>query len=230
VPDETRQVAIHEAGHAVAAHVYMQGAESTRISIRMRGGSLGHHQALEKEERFGRFRSEEMSRLVWGLGAMAAERVFYGENTNGVGGDVMSVTAQAALMVGASAMGPERIDVAPAADETEDEARERIAKRFEKIGLQIMNRTSGGSPFDVNPIAGVLGDPEKRRMAGQILGQAYVRAHNLMLANRDAVEKIADELVERREIYGDELVRLLEAQNLRRPELDYSDEATWPKV
>ena len=35
---------------------------------------------------------------------MAAEHVFYGENTNGVGGDVQSATAQAALMVGASAM------------------------------------------------------------------------------------------------------------------------------
>ena len=230
VAAETRQVAIHEAGHAVAAHVYMQGAESTRISIRMRGGSLGHHQALEKEERFGRFRSEEMARLVWGLGAMAAERVFYGENTNGVGGDVQSVTAQAALMVGASAMGPELVDVTPAADETEEEARERIGKRFERIGLQIMNRTSGGGPFEANPIAGVLGDPEKRRMAAQILGQAYVRAHNLMLANRDGVEKIADELVERREIYGDDLVRLLESQNLQPPKLDYADEATWPRV
>ena len=72
----------------------------------MRGGALGHHQALEKEERFSRFRSEEFARLVWALGAMAAERVFYGENSNGVGGDVMSVTAQAAHMVGASAMGP----------------------------------------------------------------------------------------------------------------------------
>ena len=34
VPEETRAVAIHEAGHAVAAHVYMKGAESTRLSIR----------------------------------------------------------------------------------------------------------------------------------------------------------------------------------------------------
>ncbi|MDQ3895573.1 MAG: AAA family ATPase, partial [Actinomycetota bacterium] len=38
IPAETRAVAIHEAGHAVAGHVYMQGAESTRLSIRMRGG------------------------------------------------------------------------------------------------------------------------------------------------------------------------------------------------
>ena len=38
----------------------MKGAESTRLSIRMRGGSLGHHQALEKEERFSRLRSDEI--------------------------------------------------------------------------------------------------------------------------------------------------------------------------
>ena len=52
VADETRAVAIHEAGHAAAAHVYLEGTESSRLSIKMRGGSLGHHQAFEKEERF----------------------------------------------------------------------------------------------------------------------------------------------------------------------------------
>ena len=60
VPEETRAVAIHEAGHAVAAHVYMKGTESTRLSIRRRGRALGHHQALEKEERFTSWRHEEM--------------------------------------------------------------------------------------------------------------------------------------------------------------------------
>ena len=154
VPEESRAVAIHEAGHAAAGHAYLKGAESTRLSIRMRGSALGHHQALEKEERFSRFRSEEFARLVWALGAMAAERVFYGENSNGVGGDVASVTAQAAYMVGASAMGPEPFQVTPEKGETEEEARERILKRFEKLGYGIMNRTSGGGPFDANPIAG----------------------------------------------------------------------------
>ncbi len=98
---------MHEAGHAVAGHAYMTDAESTRLSIRMRGGSLGHHQAREKEERLSRFQGELFARLVWGLGAMAAERVFYDENSSGVGGDVMSATSQAAWMVGASAMGPQ---------------------------------------------------------------------------------------------------------------------------
>ena len=61
VPEETRAVAIHEAGHAATAHVFMKGVESTRISIKMRAGSLGHHQALEKEERFSSWKHEEMA-------------------------------------------------------------------------------------------------------------------------------------------------------------------------
>jgi cell division protease FtsH len=230
IPEESRAVAIHEAGHAAAGHVYLKGAESTRLSIRMRGGALGHHQALEKEERFSRFRSEEFARLVWALGAMAAERVFYGENSNGVGGDVLSVTAQAAYMVGASAMGPEPFVVTPRDDETEEEAKERILKRFEKIGLQIVNRTGGGGPFSENPIGTVLGDRDKRAIVGQLVGQAYVAAHNLIVANRDAVEHIADVLAARRELFGDELLNLLDEAKIAIPDVDLSEESSWPTM
>jgi len=230
VPEESRAVAVHEAGHAAAGHVYLKGAESTRLSIRMRGGALGHHQALEKEERFSRFRSEEFARLVWALGAMAAERVFYGENSNGVGGDVLSVTAQAAHMVGASAMGPQPFEVQPREGETAEEARDRVLGRFEKIGLQIVNRTSGARPFGENPIASVLGDRCKRRIVGQLVGQAYVAAHNLVLANRDAVEHIADVLAARRELFGDELLELLESSKLTIPDVDLSEESSWPTM
>jgi ATP-dependent Zn protease len=230
IPEESRAVAIHEAGHAAAGHVYLKGAESTRLSIRMRGGALGHHQALEKEERFSRFRSEEFARLVWALGAMAAERVFYGENSNGVGGDVMSVTAQAAHMVGASAMGPEPFAITPREDETEEEARERILKRFEKIGLQIVNRTGGGGPFSENPIDSVLSDRDKRAIVGQLVGQAYVAAYNLVMANRDAVEHIADVLNARRELFGDELLNLLDESKITIPEVDLSEERSWPTM
>ncbi|MDQ3821682.1 MAG: AAA family ATPase [Actinomycetota bacterium] len=232
IPEETRAVAIHEAGHAVASHVYMKDFESTRISIRMRAGSLGHHLARQKEERFSSWRSEEMARLVWGLGAMAAERVFYGENASGVSGDVQTSTALAALMVGASAMGPEPIDIAQLRmdDESEDEARERIMKRFERIGMQIMNRTSPGGPMAQDPISAVLSDPHKRATAAQILGQAYVKAHNLMADNKQAVENVANALIERKELYGNELVDLLEAQSLKEPKIDLRKETAWPTI
>ena len=96
IEKEGRAIAIHEAGHAIAGHAFMEDFESTRLSIKRRGDSGGHHQAREKEERFARFQSEEFAQLVWTLGAMAAERVFYNENSTGVGGDVMSATYRTA--------------------------------------------------------------------------------------------------------------------------------------
>src|SRR5207237_10644981 len=85
---ETRAVALHEAGHAAAAHVYRPQIESSRLSIKMRGGSLGHHQSFQKEERFSSFQSELYHDLIHTVGAMAAELVFFGENSAGGGGDL----------------------------------------------------------------------------------------------------------------------------------------------
>jgi ATP-dependent Zn protease len=229
VPEETLATAIHEAGHAAASHVYNLGYESTRLSVRMRGSSLGHFQSAQKEEKFGKWRHEMVARLIVLLGAMAAERVFYGENTNGVGGDVQMVTAEVARMVGQAAMGPEEPDL-PAwlTDEERDAQIERIMKRYERIGTQIMNRARGGSAMESDPLGAALSDPAKRKMAAQLLGQAYVTAHHLVRENRDAVEQIANVLVERREMYGDEVVTLLEGANLQRPEFDPLREELWP--
>ena len=94
---EERATAIHEAGHAVCGHLFMENRLSTRLSIKKRGSSGGHHWVAEIEDRFGHWRSEEVGDLIWGLGAMAAEHVFYGQNTTGVTGDVNSVTSRAAI-------------------------------------------------------------------------------------------------------------------------------------
>jgi len=232
VPEETRAVAIHEAGHAVAGHVYMKGAESTRLSIRRRGAALGHHQALEKEERFSSWRSEEMARLIWTLGAMAAERVFYGENSTGVGGDVQSATARAAWMVGACAMAPEAVQLngSPRGEAKREEAREKIRQRFERIGAQIMNTAGGGGPFGHDPIAGVLGDRAKRAMVAQMLGQAYMSAHHLIEHNKEAVERIAQVVIDRKELHGNELLRLLDHAKLEIPQVDLTKEEAWPAI
>ena len=234
VPKETRAIAIHEAGHAATAHHYMQGAESTRLSIKRRGSALGHHQAREKEERFVSWRHELAGNLVWALGAMAAERVFYGENSTGVGGDVQGATARAAWMVGACGMAPEQVDLAStngrATKRTLDQKRDDISHRLQQIGTQIMNRTGDGGVLGHDPLAGVLNDRDKRAFAAQLLGQAYVTAHAFILQNKAAVEKIADELIEKRELFGDELVQILESAKLKAPELDLTKEAAWPAL
>ena len=239
VPEETRAVALHEAGHAAAAHVYMKGAESTRLSIRQRGAALGHHQAREKQERFSSWFSEEMSQLIWALGAMAAERVFYGESSTGVGGDVQSATARAAWMVGVCGMAPEQPELngrartngtVTAAKARSDEAKkDEIMQRYEQIGVQIMNRASGGA-LAADPVAGVLGDRDKRAFAAQLLGQAYVTAYALISHNKKAVEQIAEALIEKKELFGDELVEILESAKLKIPRIDLTQAKAWPAV
>ena len=93
----------------------------------------------------------------------------------------------------------------------------------------IMNRATG-SAFTGDPVASILGDRDKRRAAAQILGQAYVTAYALIASNREPVERIADTLIERKEMHGDEVVDLLNAAGLQRPEVDLMDDRTWPKV
>ncbi len=232
IAEESRSTAIHEAGHAVAAHVYMPSVLSTRLSIRKRGGSLGHHQVMEVEERFIKWRHQEVADIVWGLGAMAAEHVFYEENGTGVGGDIQGVTLRAAAMVGFSGMGPIPADLSHlefASEEEREEAERRIMERYERIGLKIISR-SRGMKESGDAIASILSDPHKRRMAAQILGQAYITAIAVVRHNRDKVAYIADVLVERKEIFGDDVLALLDQAELEAPTIDPTDETLWPKL
>jgi hypothetical protein len=105
---------------------------------------------------------------------------------------------------------------------------ERVLKRFEEIGLKLMNRT--GSIQDHDVAAGVLMDRDKRSLAAQLVGQAYVTAHNFVRQNRVGIEKIADEVVARREIYGDDLVELLDGAKLEPAKIDLLEEKTWPTL
>jgi ATP-dependent Zn protease len=224
IEEDVRATAIHEAGHAAAAHVYRPEVESSRLSIRMRGRSGGHHQSFEKEERFGKFQSMMFGELIHGVGAMAAELAFYGENSNGVGGDMAQTTWLASSMVGGAGMSPLPIDLhgRTFADESEEQTRQRILRRFEDIGSRMMNRTAAGF--------GVDQDPRKRAYAAQFLGQALVIAYNLMTANREKVQAVAEAVMEKKEIYGDDLVRLLDSQHFVKPEIDWTSEESWPKL
>jgi ATP-dependent Zn protease len=218
--EEAMGTALHEAGHAATAHVYRPEVESARISIRMRGdGSLGHHYALEKDERFTIWQSGYMGRLIWFLGGMAAEFVFRGENTSGVGGDLYAVSGYASQMVGASGMSPLPLDLNGKTfpDMDEDKTRERVLQRLEDIGVRLLN-------------TGSIPDMRKRSYAAQFVGQAFVTAYNLIRINRDKIQAVADEVVEKKEIYGNELMHLLDSQEFVKPEIDWTDEEYWPKI
>ena len=108
---------------------------------------------------------------------MAAEFAFYGENSNGVGGDLQSTSWTAADMVGAAGMSPLPLDLhgKTFADENEEQTRERVLRRFEDIGLRLLN-----APRRVR----IPDDPRKRAYAAQIVGEAFVTAYNLIRINQ----------------------------------------------
>ncbi|HEY6029869.1 MAG TPA: hypothetical protein VIU44_04875, partial [Gaiellaceae bacterium] len=101
---------------------------------------------------------------------------------------------------------------------------------LQQIGKTIMNRTSGGGPMAADPVSSVLSDPDQKNAAAQMLGQAFVIAYNLVRENKDKVERIADVLVQKRELHGDEVVKLLDAADLKAPEIDLAKDEQWPTL
>ena len=75
-----------------------------------------------------------------------------------------------------------------------------------------------------------LPDDAKLREIAQLIGQAYMNAYLLMQHNKDKVEKIAETVIEKQEIYGDELVALLEDAQLEIPDVDLTDAKVWPAL
>ena len=232
VPEETRQWRSTRPATPSASHVYMQDVLSTRLSIRKRGGSLGHHQAIEKRgallllaPRGGRQARLDARRD--GGRARLLRRELHRRRRRRAERD-----PRAAWMVGMCGDGPradrpQRPALRP--EEEREEAEEQFMKRFERIGPQIMNRAAGMRESG-DPIAAVLSDPGKRRAAAQILGQAYITAVCLIRHNREQVLHIAETLIERRELHGDEVVDVLDAAGLQAPVIDLDDESIWPKL
>ena len=95
-----------------------------------------------------------------------------------------------------------------------------------------MNRTSGGGPFGQRPDRAASSPTrDKRSMAAQILGQAYVLgATTSSWTTRTPSSRSPTTLVERRELFGDELVEMLDGAKLQMPTIDYASEDAWPKM
>ena len=103
-------------------------------------------------------------------------------------------------------------------------------QRYEQIGLQIMNRTGKAGALAATRSPACSATADKRAFAAQLLGQAYVTAYALISHNKKAVEQIAEALIEKKELFGDELVEILESAKLKIPRIDLTQAKAWPAV
>ncbi len=212
----------HELGHAVAARFFLPDQVSVRLSIKARTGSLGHHRSVDKEEEYSKFRSQMAGELRHGLGAIAAERVFYGENSTGVSMDLQQATQEAAVMIGVWGMGP---DLLPP----------HLSRLAVNIGEYLISvaATMGDSELAGSSPAGrALANPSSRQAIAQVLGSAYIDDWRVMNVNKEAIDLAAEALMAQGELVGDEIGGLLDSVGLREPDASdpYPQEIPLPPV
>jgi ATP-dependent Zn protease len=188
--EDKRTIATHEAGHAVVAHLVGSDRKLEVLSIVKRADSLGLLAHSDTEERFTRTRSELIAAIQINFGGMTAEELFFGESGTGPGGDLSTATTLAAQMVGS----------------------------FGMAGTLLSFEAVGGGPLDQGIVARVLADDEARRSVERILERAKADVRDLLDGNRHLVEALRDELLEREELVGDEILEVLRAAAAARQE------------
>ena len=99
-PDDRRQTAYHEAGHAIVG-MLTAGADPVRkISIIPRGQALGVTFSAPDADRFTYRRGELEAKIKVALGGRAAEELVFDEATTGAESDLQQLTEIARQMVG----------------------------------------------------------------------------------------------------------------------------------
>ncbi len=187
---ELKMTAYHESGHALVGFL-LQGEDYYlhKISILPRSrGTMGYVQGLEVDERYSYTESQLKNQLSFALAGRAAEEIVFQEFGNGSSSDIRQATQLATQMVidlgmneelGPISLGRERVDVF--------------------LGEEIVKRNEHSEE-----LSGIA-DREIRNL----LVRAYEKAKDLLTSNRDALDKLAGEVLAKEEITGADLTKLL---------------------
>jgi ATP-dependent Zn protease len=180
---EKETIAVHEAGHAVVAHLIGGATRKLEVlSIVKRRESLGLLAHSDVEERYTATRSELMVAIHIAFGGMTAEELFFGESGTGPSSDLAHATAVAARMVGSYGM----------------------------AGTLVSFEAVESGPFSAGIVAKVLADEDGRASVERILAGAKEEVRTLLDAHRNLVESLRDALLEHDELVGDEILAVLE--------------------
>jgi cell division protease FtsH len=172
---DRKRVAYHEVGHALVA-ARSPGADPVhKISIVPRGrGALGYTLQLPEEDRFLLSRSALAGRIRTLLGGRAAEELVLGDPSTGAQDDLQRATALARQMVTVYGMG-------------------------EAAGLANCAQPAGGA-YAAAPGGWVrdCSEATAREIDLEVKGlleREYAEARRILAADRDALERIAEELL-----------------------------------
>ncbi len=189
--DEKKVVAYHEVGHAIVGHLMPGGSKVAKISIVPRGMSaLGYTLQLPTEERFLNSKEELQGQIATLLGGRSAEEIVFGKITTGAANDLQRATDLAEQMVGTYGMSD---TLGPLA--------------YDKQGG---GRFLGGNNNPRRSVSDATAQAIDKEVRG-LVDKAHDDALAILRQNMALLETIAQKILEKEVIEGDDLKQMLEA-------------------
>jgi cell division protease FtsH len=111
--DDRREIAYHEAGHAVVARYLQPENRVIKATIIRRGGALGVVQPVPKEERYSRHARQFETEIMTFLGSRAVEETVLGTKMAGASSDLENATRIALSYCAVLGMGSSLLVVPP---------------------------------------------------------------------------------------------------------------------
>ena len=182
---ERRIVAYHEAGHALCRHL-VGGDPPEMLSIVPRGPALGFVAISPEEDSYLESREELRGEVVTALGGRAAEEEVFGTSFSGAVGDLARVHAICKQMV-------------------------------TEFGMGVALDAEGAPPIALPTADYAVSDQTRRDVdvaAMMLARDAHRRARKLLAENRECLDDLAANALERETLSREELAEIFAAHEL----------------
>ena len=181
-PKEKETIAFHEAGHATVSWLLEYAPPLVKVTIVPRGQSLGAAWYLP-EERQITTTEQMLDEMCAALGGRAAEEIVFGKISTGALSDLEKVTKQAHAMI-------------------------TVYGLNDKVGNVSYYDSSGQRDYTFqkpySEDTAQLIDTEIKHM----IDEQYIRAKEILSKNKDKLQELAHQLVEKEVIFKEDLQRI----------------------
>jgi cell division protease FtsH len=186
---EKKITAYHEGGHALVAAALNNTDPVHKITILPRGRALGYTMVLPTEDKYSTTRNEMLDRLAYMLGGRAAEEMVFHDPTTGASNDIEKATQLARAMVTQYGMSD----------------KVGAVRLGQGEGEVFLGRDMGHQRDYSEQMAEVI-DSEVRTF----LETAHQEAYEILLENRDVLDALVVELLDRETLDQDEVQEIFE--------------------
>lgn len=202
---EKRLTAYHEGGHTLVGMLLDNTDPVHKVTIIPRGRAGGYTLSLPKEDRYYATRSEMLDELKVLLGGRVAEALVLKEISSGASNDLQRATSLARQMICEYGMSPE---LGPMT----------FGHRQDQVFL---GRDIGRDKDYSEEVAAKI-DKEIRKF----IDEAYQKTESLLNENMDKLHLIADALIERETLEGEEIDQLMKYSKILSKEENTSEIGT----